>query len=185
MRRDETAAPKSEGTQSTEQQGAPAQQGSQAQKGSESQQDNKATEGKQSNNLLTELMGPKGLGSIKGNAKHGIGLFPVSSHVRTSRYPSLTLHPQMRRDTNQVEARQAPPIQGSTLTDVLLQGGALGKVTKMLSPATPEKKPGSSDPIKAGDGSISGPPDPASGAGPHSGPGLAAEGRNGDAPAAQ
>jgi hypothetical protein len=85
----------------------------------------------------------------------------------------------MRRDTKQNEARQAPPIQGSTLTDVLLQGGALGKITKMLSPGTPQKPPGASDPKVAGDGSISGPPDPASGAGPHSGPGLDAEqGRN-------
>jgi hypothetical protein len=81
----------------------------------------------------------------------------------------------MRRDTKQHNTRQAPPIQGSTLTDVLLQGGALGKVTKMLSPASPQKAPGSSDPNSIGDGSTSGPPDPASGAGPHSGPGLAAE----------
>ena len=81
----------------------------------------------------------------------------------------------MRRDTKQHETRQAPPIQGSTLTDVLLQGGALGKITKMLSPATPPKPPGASDPNSIGDGSAAGPPDPASGAGPHSGPGLAAE----------
>lgn len=91
----------------------------------------------------------------------------------------------MRRDAKEIEARQAPPIQGSTLTDVLLQGGVLGKVTTMLSPASPQKEPGESDPNQIGDGSTSGPPDPASGAGPHSGPGLAAEQRNGGAPSAQ
>jgi hypothetical protein len=81
----------------------------------------------------------------------------------------------MRRDTKQHETRQAPPIQGSTLTDVLFQNGALGKVAKMLSPATPQKPPGSSDSLVVGDGTANGPPDPDSGAGPHSGPGLAAE----------
>lgn len=30
--------------------------------------------------------------------------------------------------------RRAAPIQGSTLPDVLLNGGALGKLTKVLSP---------------------------------------------------
>lgn len=42
-----------------------------------------------------------------------------------------------RRDVAEVEPRAAP-IQGSTLTDVILQGGALGKITKALSPAAPK-----------------------------------------------
>jgi hypothetical protein len=88
----------------------------------------------------------------------------------------------MRRDANEIEARQAPPIQGSTLTDVLMQGGAIGKLTKMLSPATPPKSP-NGDPYTVGDGSSNGPPDPASGAGPHSGPGLAGEQGNSNAAA--
>lgn len=79
----------------------------------------------------------------------------------------------MRRDAKELEARQAP-IQGSTLAGVLLEGGALGKVTNFLSGGA-MPKPGSSSPTDMGDGSTSGPPDPASGAGPHSGPGLAAE----------
>lgn len=81
----------------------------------------------------------------------------------------------MRRDTDELDARgAAPPIQGSTLTDVLMQGGALGKLTKMLSPATPPKGP-HGDPNTVGDGTSNGPPDPASGAGPHRGPGVAGE----------
>lgn len=58
-----------------------------------------------------------------------------------------------RRDATQHEARGGAPIQGSTLTDVLLQGGALGKITKALSPAKP-----ASDPKKVGDGSTIAPP---------------------------
>ncbi|KAJ5333872.1 uncharacterized protein N7506_007655 [Penicillium brevicompactum] len=118
--------------------------------------DKKEKDAKDSNNLLANLMGPEGLGSIKGNAQHGVGLFPA------------------RRDTAAIEAREAP-IQGSTLTDVLFSGGALGKLSHVLTPGAPEKKPGESSPKQVGDGSQSGPPDPASGAGPHSGPGLAAE----------
>lgn len=38
-----------------------------------------------------------------------------------------------RRDVADVEAR-GEPIQGATLPDVLLKGGVLGKVAKMLSP---------------------------------------------------
>lgn len=79
----------------------------------------------------------------------------------------------MRRDAKELEARQAP-IQGSTLAGVLLEGGALGKVTNFLSGGA-MPKPGASSPTDMGDGSTSGPPDPASGAGPHSGAGLAAE----------
>lgn len=82
--------------------------------------------------------------------------------------------PKTRRNTEAIEAREAP-IQGSTLTDVLFSGGALGKLSHVLTPGAPEKKPGESSPNQMGDGSQSGPPDPASGAGPHSGPGLAAE----------
>ena len=80
----------------------------------------------------------------------------------------------MRRDTKDLETRQSAPIQGSTLTDVLLRGGAIGKVTKMLSPGAPAHEPGASDPNKIGDGSGVGPPAPESGAGPHSGPGYVA-----------
>lgn len=40
--------------------------------------DKKEKDAKDSNNLLANLMGPEGLGSIKGNAQHGVGLFPVS-----------------------------------------------------------------------------------------------------------
>ncbi|CDM37314.1 hypothetical protein DTO013E5_7562 [Penicillium roqueforti] len=101
-----------------------------------------------SGGLLGGLMGKDGLGALKGNAHHGLGLLP------------------MRRD-------QAP-IEGSTLAGVLLEGGALGKVTNFLSGGA-MPKPGSSSPSKIGDGSVAGPPDPASGAGPHSGPGLAGE----------
>lgn len=84
-----------------------------------------------------------------------------------------------RRDTTTVEARAAP-IQGSTLTDVLLQGGALGKLSKALSPQ-PAAAPGKSDPSKIGDGSSMAPPgapgSPAgsAAAGPHHGPGYVAE----------
>jgi hypothetical protein len=80
----------------------------------------------------------------------------------------------MRRDTNELEARQAPPIQGASLTSVLLQGGALGKVTKLLSGGA-EPKHDTNSPSKVGDMSTAGPPNPASGVGPHSGPGLAAQ----------
>ncbi|KAJ5500922.1 hypothetical protein N7527_012043 [Penicillium freii] len=123
----------------------------------------KANEGQQGNqkgadsptDLLGELMGEDGLGSLKGNSEHGFGLIP------------------MRRDAKELEARQAP-IQGSTLTGVLFEGGALGKVSNFLSGGA-KPNPGASSPTDMGDGSTSGPPDPASGAGPHSGPGLAAQ----------
>ncbi|KAJ5780240.1 hypothetical protein N7457_005400 [Penicillium paradoxum] len=138
----EAASPKANGAQQSNQPGSDAQKGK---------------EDKNSGGLLAGLMGPKGLGGIKGNSEHGLGLFP------------------MRRDTNQLETRQSAPIQGSTLTDVVLQGGVFGKVTKLLTPGAPEHKPGQNSPTNMGDGSTAGPPDPASGAGPHSGPGLAAE----------
>ncbi|OQD93184.1 hypothetical protein PENSOL_c034G10362 [Penicillium solitum] len=139
-KRDESAAPKAnEGQQGN-------------QKGAENQE---AKESESSGGLLGGLMGENGLGGLKGNSEHGVGLLP------------------MRRDAKELEARQAP-IQGSTLTGVLLEGGALGKVTNFLSGGA-MPKPGSSSPTDMGDGSTSGPPDPASGAGPHSGPGLAAE----------
>ena len=81
----------------------------------------------------------------------------------------------MRRDTNEIDARSAaPPIEGSTLTDVLMRSGVLGKLSRMLSPATPPNPP-HGDPNTIGDGDSNGPPDPASGAGPHSGPGVAGE----------
>ena len=85
-----------------------------------------------------------------------------------------------RRD-NTLETRSAPPIQGSTLTDVLLQTGALGKISHMLDPYTPAKQPGESDPTQLGDGSsMAAPGEPGSpagsgAAGPHDGPGYAAE----------
>lgn len=85
-----------------------------------------------------------------------------------------------RRDTT-IETRAAPPIQGSTLTDVLLENGALGKITHMLNPYAPIKKPGQSDATQLGDGSSMAPPgqpgSPAGSgaAGPHDGPGYAAE----------
>lgn len=84
----------------------------------------------------------------------------------------------MRRDEKELEARGQAPIQGSTLTAVLLEGGALGKVTNMLSGGA-MPKPGSNSPSKIGDGSTMGPPNPASGAGPHSGPGLVGEQKKG------
>lgn len=84
----------------------------------------------------------------------------------------------MRRDAKELETRQAPPIQGSTLAAVLLEGGALGKITNALSGGA-MPKPGSSSPTNMSDGSTLGPPNPASGAGPHSGPGLAAEQKKG------
>ena len=49
-----------------------------------------------------------------------------------------------RRDAGEIEARAAP-IQGSTLTDVLLNGGALGKITKALSPKPAAPKGGKGD----------------------------------------
>ncbi|CAI7645753.1 unnamed protein product [Penicillium glandicola] len=137
MRRDETAAPKA----------------NEGQQGNQKGTENKESES--SGGLLAELFGKNGLGGIKGNAEHGVGLFP------------------MRRDTNKLEARQAP-IEGSTLAGVLLEGGALGKLTGILSGGAPAK-PGASDASQRGDGSIAGPPDPASGVGPHSGAGLSAE----------
>lgn len=85
-----------------------------------------------------------------------------------------------RRDTT-IETRGAPPIQGSTLTDVLLENGALGKISHFLDPYTPAKQPGESDPTQIGDGSSMAPPgqpgSPAGSgsAGPHDGPGYDAE----------
>ncbi|CAG7974767.1 unnamed protein product [Penicillium nalgiovense] len=134
VRRNEPAAPKA----SNGQQGDP-----------------KEPKNEQSKGLLGDLMGKNGLGAIKGNSHHGLGLFP------------------MRRDEKDLETRQAP-IQGSTLTGVILQSGAVGKLTKVLSGGA-MSKPGANSPSKIGDGSFAGPPDPASGAGPHSGPGLAAQ----------
>lgn len=75
MRRDETSAPNPSTSQQAGEKGAQNQKDGQAQKGNK---DQKAKEEKDSNNLLATLMGPEGLGSIKGNAHHGIGLFPVS-----------------------------------------------------------------------------------------------------------
>ncbi|KAJ5437509.1 hypothetical protein N7445_006053 [Penicillium cf. griseofulvum] len=131
---------------------------SQAQKGNQKgSQNQEAKESKASSGLLGTLMGKEGpLGAIMGNAHHGVGLLP------------------MRRDANELEARQAPPIQGASLTSVLLEGGALGKVTKLLSGGA-ETKHDTNSPLKIGDSSTAGPPNPASGAGPHSGPGLAAQ----------
>ncbi|KAJ5201154.1 hypothetical protein N7449_005957 [Penicillium cf. viridicatum] len=139
MRRDEPAALKANEGQQGNQKGAGNEEGK---------------ESESSGGLLGGLTGKNGLGALKGNARHGLGLIP------------------MRREAKELEARQAP-IQGSTLTGVLLEGGALGKVTNFLSGGA-MPKPGSSSPSDMGDGSTSGPPDPASGAGPHSGPGLAA-----------
>ncbi|CAP86700.1 hypothetical protein EN45_049570 [Penicillium chrysogenum] len=119
------------------------------------QADPKKPKNEQSKGLLGELMGKNGLGAIKGNSHHGLGLFP------------------MRRDEKDLETRQAP-IQGSTLTGVLLQGGALGKLSKALSGGA-ASEPGAIPPSKIGDGSSAAPPDPSSGVGPHSGPGLAAQ----------
>ncbi|CAG7924992.1 unnamed protein product [Penicillium olsonii] len=119
--------------------------------------DDKSKESKKPDTLFSTLMGPEGLGQLKGNSNgHGVGLLPS------------------RRDVEQLEARTAP-IQGSTLTDVLFSGGALGKLSDTLTPGQPKHKPGQSDSYQVGDGSTSGPPDPASGAGPHSGPGFDAE----------
>lgn len=39
-----------------------------------------------------------------------------------------------RREVHEHEARGAPPIQGADLPSVLLSGGALGKLTSVLSP---------------------------------------------------
>lgn len=50
----------------------------------------------------------------------------------------------------------------------------MGKVSNFLSGGA-KPKSGESSPTDMSDGSTAGPPDPASGAGPHSGPGLAAE----------
>lgn len=162
MRRNEPAAPKA----SNGQQGDP-----------------KEPKNEQSKGLLGDLMGKNGLGAIKGNSHHGLGLFPVcATYPPTNKQPIKLTCVQMRRDEKDLETRQAP-IQGSTLTGVILQSGAVGKLTKVLSGGA-MSKPGANSPSKIGDGSFAGPPDPASGAGPHSGPGLAAEGRNGAAPAA-
>ncbi|CAG8220233.1 unnamed protein product [Penicillium salamii] len=121
--------------------------------------DTKGKDGKDSkkpDTIFSTLMGPEGLGSLKGNSDgHGIGLLGS-------------------RNTEQIEARTAP-IQGSTLTDVLFSGGALGKLSDTLTPGQPKHEPGQSDSYHVGDGTASGPPDPASGAGPHSGPGYDAE----------
>ncbi|KAJ6177840.1 hypothetical protein N7519_008301 [Penicillium mononematosum] len=126
-----------------------------APKANNGQQADPKPKNEQSKGLLGELMGKNGLGAIKGNSHHGLGLFP------------------MRRDEKDLETRQAP-IQGSTLTGVLLQGGAVGKLTKALSGGA-VSKPGANSPSKIGDGSSAAPPDPSSGVGPHSGPGLAAQ----------
>ena len=50
----------------------------------------------------------------------------------------------------------------------------MGKVSNFLSGGA-KPKPGESSPTDMSDGSTAGPPDPASGAGPHSGPGFAAQ----------
>ncbi|KAJ5732071.1 hypothetical protein N7493_003552 [Penicillium malachiteum] len=116
-----------------------------------------------SNNPLAELASESGLGQLFGNAHHGVGLLPMNG----------------RRDTSSIELRAAP-IQGSTLTDVLLQGGALGKISKALAPQ-PAGPPGKSDPTKIGDGSGMAPPGApgsppgSAAAGPHHGPGYIAE----------
>lgn len=63
MRRDESAAPKASEGQQGNQKGAKSQEGK---------------ESESSGGLLGELMGKDGLGGIlKGNANHGVGLFPV------------------------------------------------------------------------------------------------------------
>lgn len=82
MRRDESAAPKSNSPQQSAEQGTQSQKGSENQKGSESEKGNayqKGKDDKKSNSLLAELLGPNGLGSIKGNTQHGVGLLPVRS----------------------------------------------------------------------------------------------------------
>ena len=129
----------------------------------------------QSKGLLDDLMGKNGLGAIKGNSHHGLGLFPVcAAYPPTKNQPIELTSVQMRRDEKELETRQAP-IQGSTLTSVLLEGGAVGKLGSLLSGgAKPKATPGASSPSKIGDGTAMGPPDPSSGAGPNSGPGLAA-----------
>jgi hypothetical protein len=138
------------------------------------QADPKEPKNEQSKGLLGQLMGKNGLGAIKGNAHHGLGLFPVcATYPPTKEQPIKLTSVQMRRDEKDLETRQAP-IQGSTLTGVLLQGGALGKLTKALSPGA-TSKPGANSPSKIGDGSSAAPPDPSSGVGPDSGPGLAAQ----------
>ena len=153
MRRNEPAAPKANNGQQT---------------------DPKKPKNEQSKGLLGELMGKNGLGAIKGNSHHGLGLFPVCVTYPLTKKPSIKLTSvQMRRDEKDLETRQAP-IQGSTLTGVLLQGGALGKLSKALSGGA-ASKPGANSPSKIGDGSSAAPPDPSSGVGPHSGPGLAAQ----------
>ena len=56
-----------------------------------------------------------------------------------------------RRDAGGVERRDAP-IQGSTLPDALLNGGALSKITNVLSPKPGDPKAGKSADDKAGQG---------------------------------
>ncbi|KAF7715992.1 Uncharacterized protein PECH_004581 [Penicillium ucsense] len=67
-------------------------------------------------NPLAGLFKESGLGALMGNSHHGVGILPMKS----------------RRDAS-IQAR-GDPIQGATLPDVLLSGGVLGKVTKMLAP---------------------------------------------------
>ncbi|KAJ5925141.1 hypothetical protein N7454_007780 [Penicillium verhagenii] len=125
---------------------------------------NKANKPAKPSNPLADLASKAGLGQLFGHAQHGVGLLPMNG----------------RRD-NTIEARGGAPIQGSTLTDVLLQGGALGKISHMLAPGAPVAKPGQSDSNDMGDGSSMAPPgqpgSPAGSiaAGPHDGPGYAAE----------
>ncbi|KAJ6014019.1 hypothetical protein N7540_008610 [Penicillium herquei] len=133
-----------------------------AQSGKEDKESKPAKPSK-SNNPLAELASESGLGQLFGNAHHGVGLIPING----------------RRDISSIEPRAAP-IQGSTLTDVLLQGGALGKISKALAPQ-PAGPPGKSDPTKIGDGSGMAPPGApgsppgSAAAGPHHGPGYIAE----------
>ncbi|KAJ5923966.1 hypothetical protein N7466_008153 [Penicillium verhagenii] len=125
---------------------------------------NKPNKPAKPSNPLADLASKAGLGQLFGHAQHGVGLLPMNG----------------RRD-NTIEARGGAPIQGSTLTDVLLQGGALGKISHMLAPGAPVAKPGQSDSKDMGDGSSMAPPgqpgSPAGSiaAGPHDGPGYAAE----------
>ncbi|KAJ5702917.1 hypothetical protein N7488_010465 [Penicillium malachiteum] len=129
----------------------------------QSDKESKPAKPSKSNNPLAELASESGLGQLFGNAHHGVGLLPMNG----------------RRDTSSIEPRAAP-IQGSTLTDVLLQGGALGKISKALAPQ-PAGPPGKSDPTKIGDGSGMAPPGApgsppgSAAAGPHHGPGYIAE----------
>lgn len=102
---------------------------------------------------LSELAGKKGLGSLFGGSHHGLGLLPVRDNASSRRLHTNRLQMNGRRDVAEIESRAAP-IQGSTLTDVILQGGALGKITKALSPkpAAPQAEKGAGGQAAGGKG---------------------------------